>query len=401
MLFRSRSFSNGAAYGDLDNDGDLDLVISNENGPAFIYRNNSRELTQNNYLGVFLKGKDKNTFAIGSKICLYAAGQIFTRELVPSRGFQSSMAYKQIIGLGPVSKVDSMIITWPDRSQSRFLNPAINKVDTIRLSGNTTTPPASTPAPIDSSRLLLQIVKSSFEKHREDDYTDFYYERNLPKMLSREGPKATVGDVNGDGLPDVYIGGTNGHPGQIYCQTPDGQFVKKDEPDFTRFADFEDEAVLFFDADNDGDLDLFIGPGGNNSPPYTRQMQFRLFKNDGHGIFTIDAAAFPSNDSGMNTAIAVAGDFNKDGYPDLFIGGRSIPRQYGLDPPSFIFLNDGKGHFTDIAKTKNPDIAHIGMVTGAVWANLTGDDQKQLVITGEWMAPQVFTFKKEDRKSVV
>jgi len=391
--FTQQSFSNGAAYGDLDNDGDLDLIINNENGPAFVYKNNSRELNKNNYLGVFLKGKDKNTYAIGSKIKVYAGEQIFSREVIPSRGFQSSVDYKQIIGLGKLAQVDSMIIIWPDRSYTKFVHPELNKTHVIQQGNEKNL--AAVFSKIDSSKKILNIVKSNFEKHKEHDNIDFYYERNLPKMLSREGPKASVGDVNGDGRDDVYIGGTMGHPGQLYLQTPDGKFIKKAEPAFEQFTDFEDEAVLLFDADNDGDLDLFIGPGGNNNPPYSRQMQFRLFKNDGKGNFSIDATAFPSNNNGMNTAVAIAYDFNHDGYPDLFVGGRSIPREYGPSPQSFLFVNDGKGHFTDIAKTKNPDIANIGMVTNAVWADVTGDDDKELVIAGEWMAPRIFSFKKD------
>ncbi len=173
-------------------------------------------------------------------------------------------------------------------------------------------------------------------------------------MLSREGPKAGVGDVNGDGLEDVYIGGTAGHPGQLYLQATDGSFKKKEEPTFEQFTDFEDEAVLFFDADHDGDLDLFVGPGGNNNPPYSRQMQFRLFKNDGKGNFSLDAKAFPSTNNGCNNGVAAVYDFNRDGYLDLFIGGRSVPREYGSSPSSYLFVNDGNGHFKDIARSKNP-----------------------------------------------
>jgi enediyne biosynthesis protein E4 len=391
--FTQASFSNGAAYGDLDNDGDLDLVINNENGPAFIYKNNSRETNGNNYLGVFLKGKAKNTFAIGSKITVYANHQIFTREVIPSRGFQSSMDYKQIIGLGKLPGVDSMTVMWPDRSFTKFIRPEINRTDTIRQDEEKNAIPIRATA--DSTAWLLKKLKSKFDKHQEDDNIDFYYEHNLPKMLSREGPKAAVGDVNGDGLPDVYIGGTKDHPGQLYIQTASGTFVKKAEPAFDQSSDYEDEAVLFFDADRDGDLDLFVGPGGNNSQPYTRQMQFRLYKNDGKGNFTIDPNAFPLNNDGMNTAVAIAYDFNHDGFEDLFIGGRSVPRAYGLSPRSFLMVNDGKGHFTDIAQPRNPEIAHIGMVTGAVWTDVLGTGEKQLVIAGEWMVPRIFAYKSD------
>lgn len=386
--FTQPSFSNGAAYGDLDNDGDLDLVVNNENGPAFIYKNNSREINKNNYIGIFLKGNAKNTFAIGSKIKIYVGNQILSREVIPSRGFQSSVDYKQIIGIGKATKIDSMSIMWPDRSYTKYNRPPIDTVLVIQQTNNKNIVDDTTL--LSSSSTLFMPVKSNFEKHQEDDNVDFYYERNIPEMLSRQGPKATVGDVNGDGLEDIYIGGTKDHPGQIYLQTPSGEFIKKNEPAFEQFTDFEDEAVLFFDADHDGDLDLFVGPGGNNNQPFTRQMQNRLFKNDGKGNFTIDVNSFPPN--GMNTGVAIAYDFNHDGFLDLFVGGRSVPREYGSSPSSYLYVNDGNGHFTDIAKTKNPDIANIGMVTGAVWADVLGDSAKELIITGEWMAPRIFSY---------
>jgi hypothetical protein len=389
--FTQASFANGAAYADLDNDGAMDLIINNENGPAFIYKNNSRLLNKNNYVAVQLKGKGDNTFAIGSKIRVYQGKQIFYRELVPSRGFQSSMDYKQIIGLGKITQVDSMIITWPDGSFNKYDHPAINKLYSFVESATATAAPAEKI----SDSLLFRLVNSNLDKHTEDNNIDFYYEHNVPKMLSREGPKAAVGDVNGDGLEDVYIGGTSMHPGQLYLQTRDGRFEKKEEQGFAFFKDFEDEAVLFFDADNDGDLDLFIGPGGNNSQAFTREMQNRLFKNDGHGNFTIDVAAFGNNLNGVNTSVAIAYDFNHDGFADLFVGGRSVPRQYGSPPSSYLYINDGKGHFKDIAADKNPDIAHIGMVTGACWANISGSQDKDLVIAGEWMSPRIFHFNKD------
>jgi enediyne biosynthesis protein E4 len=410
--FTHPSFSNGAAYADLDGDGDLDLVVNNENGPAFIYRNNARQLNHNHYLGVFLKGNTPNTFAIGSKVRIYKDSQILYREVVPSRGFQSSIDYKQIIGLGQSAAVDSLVISWPDGQTTRYLHPAPDSVYILHQPaagsspkprpakssmGNTaatarvvTATPPATGTPVGPT--LLVPLKTDFDKHQEHDNVDFDFERNLPKMLSREGPKAAFGDVNGDGLTDVYIGGTIGHPGQLYLQTPDGRFIKQPEPAFDQFADFEDEAVLFFDANHDGNLDLFIGPGGNASKPFSRQMQDRLFLGDGKGHFTLDPDAFRPHPDGVNTGVAVAGDFNGDGYPDLFVGGRSVPREYGANPSSFIYLNDGHGHFTDIAPAKNPDIAHIGMVTAAAWTDLDNNHQHELIITGEWMTPRIFRF---------
>jgi len=393
--FTQPSFSNGAAYGDLDGDGDLDLIINNENQPAFVYKNNARELNKNNYLGVFLKGKGQNTFAIGSKIQVYVKDQILTREVVPSRGFQSSVDYKQIIGLGKAASIDSMLITWPNRTTKKIIHPKINQVLTIQQDDEKDkliekeTIPAAT---------LFTQVKSSFEKHEENDVIDFYTERNIPRMLSREGPKAAVGDVNGDGLEDVYIGGTPGHIGQLYLQNANGSFTKKEEKSFQLFASFEDVAVIMFDCDHDGDLDLLLCPGGNNNDINTRELQLRLFKNDGKGNFEIDANAFPN--TSMNISVAAVNDFNGDGFPDLFIGARNYPKMYGADPTSFLFVNDGKGHFTDIAATKNPEISKIGMVTNAVWADIIGDAAKELIIVGDWMTPRIFSFKKDHFEEV-
>ena len=305
---------------------------------------------------------------------------------MPNHGFQSSSDYKQVIGLGKLTAVDSMIVVWPNLSYSKILKPLVDTTYIIQEPDsanqyNETFPAVTT---------ILDTVHNNFEKHIEDDYIDFNYERNVPELLSREGPKATVGDVNGDGLDDIYIGGTQNHPGQIYIQQQNGSFIKKEEPVFNQFIDFEDEAVLFFDADGDGDLDLFVGPGGNNSPPNSRQTQIRLFKNDGKGNFTLDASAFPLNSG--NISVATAYDFDHDGDLDLFVGGLSVPGNYGINPRSYIFQNDGKGHFTDITETKAPGITNIGMVTSAAWADIDNDGNKELIICGEWMAPKFFKY---------
>lgn len=379
------SFSNGSAYGDLDNDGDLDLITNNVNGPAFIYRNNAREQEANNYIAITLKQADKNTFAIGSFVKVFSGNTTYTRELMPTRGFQSSVDYKNIIGLGN-SKPDSMMIVWPDRSYSTYYNPAVDTTYVI------TRPPHTQKLllPPNATATLLKPVAASFDKHTEDKHVDFYNERNVPVLLSREGPKADTADVNNDGLTDIYVGGAANQAGQLYIQQANGSFIKKTEPLFDRFAVFEDTGVLFFDCDNDGDKDLFIGAGGNNHQQGMPELQHRLYINDGKGNFSIDNRRLPPNT--MNIAVVITNDFDDDGDLDLFIGSRSVPFAYGISPQSYLLENDGKGNFTDVTKSKAPGLQYAGMVTGAVWADIDGDKKLELVVCGEWMSPKIFVF---------
>ncbi|MBS1577826.1 MAG: VCBS repeat-containing protein, partial [Bacteroidetes bacterium] len=339
--FTQPSFSNGAAYADLDNDGDLDVIINNENQPAFVYRNNSREQNKNHYIGFKLAGDEKNKFAIGATIRVYKDERIITREIMPSRGFQSSVDYKVEMGLGSFSKIDSIIITWPDLLVTKLKGLVADSVYTIGREGSKINRSSESTS---VSTTILKEVKANFEKHKEDDFVDFYIEQNLPCMLSKQGPKAATGDVNKDGLDDLYIGGGMGQGGKLYIQGDKG-FSKKEIPAFHEFSDYEDAAVLFFDADGDKDLDLYVGSGGNNSLAKDRKLQHRLYKNDGKGNFTRDSLAFPLNES--NISVAIAYDFDNDGDLDLFIGGRNTSYFYGKSPRSYLMVNNGHGHFTD------------------------------------------------------
>ena len=267
------------------------------------------------------------------------------RERNPSRGFQSSVDYKIIAGLGK-RKVDSITVTWPDRTVTHLLSPALNQLLTIDQSD--AQPGKIVDGMSHQLKALLTPVAANFDKHTEREYYDFYDERNIPKMTSREGPCSAVGDVNGDGLKDIFIGGARGQSGQLYLQTVNG-FSKKTIPSFDRFAMFEDVAAVFFDCDNDNDLDLFVGAGGNDVPKGSEELQHRLYINDGKGNFEI-GANFPPNF--FNTGVAVPYDADNDGDIDLFVGARSTPKQYGIVPESHMYLNDGKGNFTAVDNGK-------------------------------------------------
>lgn len=388
--FTQTSFSNAVAYGDLDNDGDLDIVVNNENMPSFVYRNSSNTVSKNHFVSLQLKADAKNTFAIGSKIQLYTGKQILTREVIPVRGFQSSVDYKQVIGLGSIASIDSMKITWPNRNVTLLRNPAMDTLHIIQQpAGSTQIKEAIHVA----GQTLLQQVPITFDKHTEDDYVDFYTERNIPRMLSRQGPKAACADVNGDHLEDIYICGATGQGGQLYLQNASDGFTKSIQKDFELYKDFEDVTALFFDCDADGDNDLFVAAGGNNVMQSSRQLQHRLYKNDGKGNFIIDGSAFPSSQD--NTGIVAACDFDNDGDIDLFVGALSVPKVYGITPLSHIYVNDGKGRFSDMSVSKMGGIDNAGMITAAVWADINADNKKDLVIAGEWMSPHIYTYKTD------
>ncbi|MDZ7899740.1 MAG: VCBS repeat-containing protein [Arcicella sp.] len=382
------SFSNGATYADLDNDGDLDLVVNNVNMECFVYRNNAEKRGEkNHYLKLNLKGEGQNTFAIGSKADIYMNGMMQTRSVIPSRGFQSSTEYMLTYGLGTSTKIDSVRITWADLKVSVIKNPKIDQT----LTASVKDAKMVKAVPQNSiSQGIFEATNSTFDKHQEDEYFDFYQEKNLPALLSKEGPKAAIGDVNGDGLEDIYIGGVKNQAGQLYLQTTSG-FKKSVQKVFETFAYFEETALSFFDADKDGDLDLYVGSGGNEVEFGSNELIDKLYINDGKGNFSFDNRAIPHNTT--NTAVVAPCDFDGDGDVDLFVGSRSQPMQYGQNPASFIYENDGKGKFTDVTTRVSPDLATLGMIRDAQWQDVNGDKKKELIVAGDWMSSVIFTVK--------
>jgi hypothetical protein len=380
--FDTPSFSNGAAYADLDNDGDLDFVINNVNQDVFVYKNNTNEQTNNNYIKVKLEGSNLNTFGVGSVIKIYSQNEIILQEVIPSRGFQSSTDYIQTIGLGSKT-IDSLIVMWPDDSHQTITSPKTNSV--LALKQTNAIKQYLNKSSIKNT--LFTEKPSNFDIHIENNHIDFNYEGLIQKMLSKEGPTIAIADINNDAMEDIFIGGAKDQEAQIYIQTSSGSFNKITQLAFQKDFAFEDTASSFFDVDNDGDLDLMVGTGGNEIE-FKQQYNTRIYLNNGKGQFVKSQTKIPSTFN--NTSVIAPFDFDNDGDMDVFIGSRSVPAVYGINPTHQLIENDGKGNFKDITESKAYNFKDLGLVTSAQWTDIDQDGKADLIIVGDWMAPTIF-----------
>jgi len=381
--FNRPSFSNGAAYADLDGDGDLDLVINNENMEAFVYRNMSTEKLHHHWLKVTLNGDSLNTFGLGARLQLYTNGTVQTLEQMPSRGFQSSVDPVLNFGLGEINHIDSLSIRWPGGDFAVLKNlPTDTTITLHRKDARAIIPPAP-----EESKPLYNNVTAGFIRgnihHTENEYSDFNREKLIPKMISTEGPRLAVGDVNGDGLEDFYLGNSFADTAKIFIQQADGHFIQKPQPVFLIDKYFESIGAVFLDADGDGDQDLVVCSGGNQAFPGSANLLVRLYLNDGKGNFSRSTTGWP--EIMLNASCIKKLDFDGDGLMDLFIGGRVIPGNYGLKPASVLLRNEGNGRFKDVTKSIAPQLLDLGMVTDAAWADINGDAKPELIVVGDWM----------------
>lgn len=386
------NFSNGAAYGDLDNDGDLDLVINKVNSEASVMRNETtHRLPDNHYLKFDLKGLGKNTFAFGTKITIRNNDKTFYLEQMPIRGFESSMDPRPHIGLGQIDTVEQILIEWPDGSGNLLLGVPSNQTLLLEqkngISLNNTNRDKG--GIIETNHEFFPVKETPDFIHKENEFVDFDRDPLIYHMLSTEGPRMTKGDVNGDGREDLYIGGAKDQAGALFIQQADGSFNRTNEKLFEKDSVSEDMASLFFDADGDGDFDLYVCSGGNEFSNVSTALIDRLYINDGRGTFTKSDQVLPTSKFESSSTVR-ASDYDGDGDQDLFVGIRLQAFSYGESMNGYILSNNGKGKFKDVTKEAAPGLKNAGMITDGIWADVDGDKDSDLVVIGEYMPVKIF-----------
>lgn len=388
------SFSNGAAFADLDNDGDLDYVINNINSEASIYENTlygggmSTETTGNNYLRIALTDPSNEKSAVGAKVKLYTNDSVQYFENTIYRGFLSSVENVIHFGLGDHKVVDSVVIQWADGNVQKIIQPSINTMTNVTYKVSSSNRLAASVelvklAKFEDARSTTGIVF----KHAEDDKIDFNVQRTLPHKFTQSGPGMAVGDINNDGREDLVIGGSMGYDFSLFVQGGDGKFMSK-KPRARNDAKLEeDTGLLLFDADNDDDLDLYVASGSMEHFKSQEPYQDRLYLNDGRGNFALAVSALP--DTKASGSCVRAADFDGDGDLDLFVGGRMIPGQYPAAPESYLLLNEG-GTFRNVTASYCPALKDAGMVTDAIWTDFNGDNKPDLIAVGEFTSIMFF-----------
>jgi len=382
------SSSYGAAYADLDNDGKLDLVVNNIDAPAFIYHNVQPTDGAHHYLAVRLEGTPPNRRGIGATLILTAGGKKQYLYQSPYRGYMSTVDDRAHFGLGALTRADTLEVIWSDGRSQRLTDLAVDRMLVVQQAA--ATGKASPTPPVPTGEQFFQPMpaqRAPRYAERAAPYRDYGVQALLPYMPSRHGPPLAVGDVNGDGLDDIFVGRGSGAPSQLFLQHKDGSYSASPGP-WVADSTFEDWGALFFDANGDGRPDLYVASGGYQLAPNDDRLQDRLYINQGNGRFARDTSALPAMLT--STATVRAGDFNGDGRPDLFVGGRLTPRSYPYPTRSYILRNDG-GHFTDVTEQVAPELVHPGgMITDALWIDFDGDGRVDLVTTGEWMPIQFY-----------
>ncbi|MCX6213936.1 VCBS repeat-containing protein [Spirosoma sp.] len=395
--FELPNYSNGSAYADLDNDGDLDLITNNINDPASLYRNEATTLfPDNTHLTIKLKGDSPNTFGVGAKVILkYGKDSLMMQQLMPTRGFESSVAPELLFGLGKRASIDSLVVIWPNQQMEVRTNVKTNQSITLKQAdakldgaGFVYTNPPIKPLFADVS--TADTIPYQHKENKE--YFDFVRESLMPFKVSTEGPHLAVGDVNGDGLDDLYAGGAKWQAGSLLVQQANGTFKPSVQADFKKDSVYEDVDAVFFDADGDKDLDLYVVSGGNEFYNKMPEQFDRIYLNDGKGGFTRSMNALPAMYD--NKSCVRPFDVDNDGDLDLFVGGRVVGFGYGKSPNSYLLINNGKGTFTDQIDKLAPGLRTVGMVTDAVWADYDGDKDQDLIVSGDWMPIRIFANDK-------